>query len=317
MGDRPAASSLTTVAPVGGAAGARPCAYRALRIHAAREDRRRAMVDFDPGYGNEPFAGLVADYPGEDVYPPAAFRTEWGPIFHRGRLDGTARVLVIGQDPAAHESIARRVLVGEAGQRVQGFLARLGVDRSYVVVNALLYAVYGQAGGSRHVMDPGVVTYRHRWLDAVAATNQLDAIVAFGTLAGRAYQGWKATPAGGACSAAYAQVVHPTYPESASASGTTTKAEAMARLTASWNAALTALHPVVRGDRQTDLVPYGARLTTDDLAPIPAADLPPGLPAWMRSLAAWATRTGEDASTKRAQILVAVPRADRTWPPVT
>jgi uracil-DNA glycosylase len=271
-------------------------------------------MEFDPGYGGEPFATLVAEYPGDDVYPQADFRTEWGPIFHRGRLDGTARVLVVGQDPATHESIARRVLVGEAGQRVQGFLARLGIDGSYVVVNALLYSVYGQAGGNRHVMDPGVVAYRHRWLDAIAATNQLDAIVAFGGLAARSYQVWKQTPAGTACGAAYAQVIHPTYPESASSSGATTKAEAMARLTASWNAALTALHPVVRPDRPTDLVPYGKALVAADLAPIPAADLPPGLPAWMRSLEAWATRTGDDPSTKRAQIQVAVPRSARTWP---
>ena len=57
---------------------------------------------FDPGYGNEPFQTLCADYPGTDVYPPERFRIEWGPIFHRGRLDGSARVLVIGQDPAQH-----------------------------------------------------------------------------------------------------------------------------------------------------------------------------------------------------------------------
>jgi len=31
--------------------------------------------------------------------------------------------------------------VGEAGQRVQGFLSRLGIDRSYVMVNAFLYSV--------------------------------------------------------------------------------------------------------------------------------------------------------------------------------
>src|SRR6478609_2370304 len=52
------------------------------------------------GYASEPFASLVAGYPGEDVYPQADFRTEWGPVFHRGRLDGSARVLVLGQDPA-------------------------------------------------------------------------------------------------------------------------------------------------------------------------------------------------------------------------
>jgi uracil-DNA glycosylase len=73
----------------------------------------------------EPNASLVHDYPGLDVCPTVAFRAEWGPIFHRGRLDGTARVLVIGQDPAASEDVTRRILVGEAGHRLQGLLAKL------------------------------------------------------------------------------------------------------------------------------------------------------------------------------------------------
>jgi len=54
---------------------------------------------FDPGYGAEPFRTLCEEYPGADVYPAADFRVEWGPIFHRGRLDGSARILVIGQGP--------------------------------------------------------------------------------------------------------------------------------------------------------------------------------------------------------------------------
>ena len=108
-----------------------------------------------------------ATAPGDDVYPPDAFRTEWGPIFHRGRLDGSARVLVLGQDPATHETICRRILVGEAGQRLQGFLAKLGITRSYVLVNAFLYSVYGQGGGTRHVDDDAIVAYRHRWLDTL------------------------------------------------------------------------------------------------------------------------------------------------------
>ena len=100
-------------------------------------------IDFDPGYGAEPWAGLCRTYPGADVYPASDFRVEWGPLFHRGRLDGSARVLLIGQDPAQHEAITRRILVGEAGQRTQGFLARLGITRSYVMVNTYLYSVYG------------------------------------------------------------------------------------------------------------------------------------------------------------------------------
>ena len=78
---------------------------------------------FDPGYGEEPIRSLVSSYPGAVAYPADGFRLEWGPVFHRGRLDGTARVLVIGQDPAQHETIARRILVGEAGHRLQGFLS--------------------------------------------------------------------------------------------------------------------------------------------------------------------------------------------------
>jgi hypothetical protein len=46
---------------------------------------------FCPGYPAL-YDSLVADAPGGDIYPPAGFRTEWGPIFHRGRLDGTASV---------------------------------------------------------------------------------------------------------------------------------------------------------------------------------------------------------------------------------
>ncbi len=109
-------------------------------------------------------------------------------------------------------------------------------------------------------------------------------------------------------------MIHPTYPESASASGTITKAAAMARLCASWNDALTALHGVVQPDEQVDLVPYGTAIATTDLAQIPAADLPAGLPAWMMALDAWAARTGPDAQSKRATITVTIPRRFRTWP---
>ncbi len=274
-------------------------------------------VRFDPGYGRRPYAGLVADYPGEDVYPSGSFRTEWGPIFHRGRLDGTARVLVIGQDPAAHEAVCRRILVGEAGQRFQGFLAKLGLTTSYVLVNTFLYSVFGQQGGEGHVDDAGIVAYRNRWLDAITTHNEIEAIVTLGHLADRGYQAWKATPTGQACAAAYATVLHPTYPDSASRSGQITKADAFARLCASWNAALSLLQTVVTADVPTPLVPYGAMLEDADLAVIPPDDLPPGLPAWMRSLDAWANRSGVDAQEKRATITVAVPRAARTWPPLT
>ena len=55
------------------------------------------LVEFDSGYDQQPFRDLCADYPGAEAYDPRDFRVEWGPIFHRGRLDGSARVLVIGR----------------------------------------------------------------------------------------------------------------------------------------------------------------------------------------------------------------------------
>jgi len=276
--------------------------------------RRRAVaIEFDPGYARRPYSGLVASYPAEEAYPANAFRLEWGPVFHRGRLDGSARVLVIGQDPATHEAICRRILVGEAGQRVQGFLARLGITHAYVMVNALLYSVYGQQAGNRHIADEGVAAYRNRWLDALVERNELDAIVTLGGLAHRAYEMWRETPAGAASTAAYANIIHPTFPESASRSGDISRAAAMAILTRSWNAALDLLHPVVRQEVPTPLVHYGSRLQRTDTVEIPACDLPAGLPAWMRSLDAWAARRGTGAEEKRATLHVVVPRRARTW----
>lgn len=280
--------------------------------------------EFDAGYPRT-FHALLRNFPGPETYPPADFRVEWGPIFHRGRLDGSARVLVLGQDPAAHETIVRRILVGEAGQRIQGFLAKLGIDRSYVMVNTFLYSVYGQGGGSRHDKDPAIAAYRHKWLDKLATGGSLQAIVALGGLADSAYQQWKTTPAGAASTAAYAHVTHPTYPESASASGTKTKAEATKELLANWNVALSALDGSLRADTPRPLALYGTSFAPGDLAAIPECDLPPGLPEWMRSLDAWASRRAIDEAegptatpadvteAKRAGIGVRVPRAQRAW----
>jgi uracil-DNA glycosylase len=289
---------------------------------AAHTDRPGAVMadTFDTGYTTNPWKALAADPPGAEVYPIDAFRVEWGPIFHRGRLDGSARVLIVGQDPATHEAVCRRILVGEAGQRIQGFLDKLGVSRSYLMINTFLYSVYGQGGGERHIDDAGIAAYRNKWLDAAATRNPLDAIVPLGHLAATAVAAWKAaSPAGAASGVPVVPVLHPTFPDSASRSrrpGHPTKAEAMARLCADWNAALTALRPVVTPDAPVRFVPYGTTITEAEHGEIPAFDLPAGLPAWMRSPRAWAARTGADANQKRATITVTVPRTDRAWPPV-
>src|ERR1700745_505511 len=148
---------------------------------------------FDPGYSTEPFRTLATEYPDARVFPPSQFRVEWGPVFHRGRLDNSARILVIGQDPAQHEIVARRILVGEAGHRIQGFLAKLGIDRSYVMVNTFLYSVYGQGGGNKHQNDPAIIQYRNRWLDALIPGTKVEAVVDLGMLGERAWEACAST----------------------------------------------------------------------------------------------------------------------------
>jgi uncharacterized protein (DUF427 family) len=141
---------------------------------------------------------------------------EWGPVFHRGRLDGTARVLVIGQDPAAHEAVARRI----------------------------------------------PVTAFHTWRDA---------------------------PGSAPSSGAYQHMLHPTFPDSAIASGAD-PVQSWTRLIDDWNAALTALDGAVTPDTPRPLVRYDpavaatGKLPPADLGTIPEADLPAGLPSWLRLL---------------------------------
>ena len=123
---------------------------------------------------------------------------------------------MIGQDPAEHEAIARRILIGEAGQRVQGFLAKLGLETSYVMVNTYLYSVYGQTAGNAHATDPAIAAYRNSWLDALVLGRGVQAVVAFGTLADTAYHTWAATQPAAAAALAYQHVMHPTAPISGS-----------------------------------------------------------------------------------------------------
>jgi hypothetical protein len=268
--------------------------------------------EFDAGYGAEPWASAVADYP-EDAYPPADFRVEWGPIFHRGRLDGSARVLVLGQDPGPHEAFVRRILVGEAGQRAQGLLTRLGIERSYVMLNTYLYSVYGQQAGERHAADAPIAAYRHHWLDALLGDGHVQAVIAFGHLADGAFRAWRATPAGHAYHGAYEHLTHPTQPDAA-ARGGTAFAVAMKAMLANWNAALPRLHAAItHPDDPRPLVLYGDTLTAADHSAIPAADLPAGLPAWMTTLENWASREGKSAEDKRANLTVVVPEDLRPW----
>src|SRR5688500_6160195 len=119
------------------------------------------MGAFDPG----PPASFAAIF---DAMPDHSgvrehFWFDWGPVFYRGRLDGTARVLAIASDPGPTERVACRTLVGDAGQRVQGFLAKLGLTRSYLCLNALPYALFPSHGSHADdvLAEPNILAWRN------------------------------------------------------------------------------------------------------------------------------------------------------------
>src|SRR6266487_16920 len=98
------------------------------------------MIEFDPGPPLA-FAELFAQAPDYAPYKEH-FWYDWGPVFYRGRLDDSAHVLCVASDPGATERVAGRTLVGDAGQRVQGFLTKLGLTRSYLCLNAFVYGMF-------------------------------------------------------------------------------------------------------------------------------------------------------------------------------
>jgi uracil-DNA glycosylase len=244
---------------------------------------------FDPGYGASPFRALVEDYPADPDYPSTKFRTVWGPVFHRGRLDGSAKLLVIGQDPAQHENVARRILVGEAGHRVQGFLAKLGITDSYVMHNTFLYSLAGSSGSS--MWNKGLIAaYRHRWFGAIFDSSPIDAVVALGTRADQAWKLWMKTPRASSIHVRYAKIIHPTAPESAGG-GAAAVAAATTKMLADWNIGLTTLAGAITSPDVTPTgTPYGPAFLPEELPDIPQRDLPAGSPSWMTSRVNWAFR---------------------------
>ena len=71
--------------------------------------------------------------------------------------------------------------MGDAGQRVQGFLAKLGLTRCYVLVNAYAYALLpSKAPEARALLEsPDHLSWRNQLYD-MSPARQLEAIVAFG-----------------------------------------------------------------------------------------------------------------------------------------
>ena len=131
---------------------------------------------------------------GETVVGREAFRWHFGPMFYRGRLDGSARVIVIGQEGAQDESLSHRSFTGGSGGHMQHFLAYFGIDRSYVFLNTFVYPIFGEYTSDlrRLAQDPRspVVSHRHRILDKAVEGGEVRLIVAVGKAAKESVTTW-------------------------------------------------------------------------------------------------------------------------------
>jgi uracil-DNA glycosylase len=221
------------------------------------------MSEFDPG-PSKTVAKLLDAVPDPPV--KSDFWFDWGPVFYRGRLNGSARVLCVASDPGPTERIAGRTLVGNAGQRVQGFLSKLGLTRSYICLNAWAYALHpGRAFDEREKLDePAQLEWRNKLYDKVTGA-ALEAIVAFGDMAQEAVALWPGRP-----NVTLLNLPHP--------SSRNTK-----KLLDEWRAAVTELRGVVTLDSDGDNAGpnYGTSFAEADYAAIPRGDLPFGAPTFL------------------------------------
>lgn len=223
---------------------------------------------------------------------PSDFRLDFGPVWYRGRLDGTARILIIGQDPAPNELIGHRIFVGKSGQRMQGFLAKLGITCDYMMINTFLYPVFGQFFQLSDLShDHQIQGFRNALLDRIAARNPIEAIIAVGSAGKDAVEHW---PNLGTIP--WQHIRHPSarnHPE----------------LLANWNAGVDALRPVVVPEQGVapDLTAYGNDWTDADHVSIPRRDLPFGIPEW-HGVGSHASRGREsDGSTDHKAIIWRAP----------
>jgi len=113
------------------------------------------------------------------------FRYEMGPIFYRGRLDGTARVLVVGQDAATDEALVSRAFVGGTGQKVQYLLNSLGITKSYLCVNTFIYSIFEQYDEftDELAMNGAIKDYRNDLMAKAFDENPIELIISFGSAA--------------------------------------------------------------------------------------------------------------------------------------
>ena len=159
-----------------------------------------------------------------------------------------------------------RTLVGDAGQRVQGFLTKLGLTHSYVCVNAFAYALFPSdaSNGKKILSDPAQMTWRNGLLDAIRQGSPLQAVIAFGAEAQIAASLWP-----GIGGVPLFNVPHPSDHDAQT-------------LVTRWQAAIPQIRTLVTPDPDgSNTGPnYGAAFAPGDYTAIPKRDLPFGVPPW-------------------------------------
>ena len=129
-----------------------------------------------------------------EVVGREAFRWHHGPMFFRGRLDGSARVVMVGQEGAQDESLSHRSFTGGTGARMQHFLRFLGLDRSYLFLNSFVYPIFGQYTQDlrKLAQDPRspIVKHRNRILDKAVVDGDVRLVVAVGRAAKESVATW-------------------------------------------------------------------------------------------------------------------------------
>ena len=217
-----------------------------------------------PAFWMEKFSSLSDDY--FLNHPSERFRTSFGGVLYRGRLDNTARLLVIGQDPSTDEAIARRAFVGSAGQRLQKFLNKIGISRSYTIINTFAYSIKGQFNTEMRAisLEPPLKNFREDLMNTIIDKNPIEAVLTFGAGARHAVENWENTK-----NIQVFHLVHPTAPEQ------TTHPN--------WNEKLPEIAGFITPDDPdlVDLTPYDGNWDNAiHGTPVPRFDLPYDIPFW-------------------------------------
>ncbi len=171
-------------------------------------DERGDTWEHDPGPTTASgWAALFAETPnyrglGRAVLGREAFRWHHGPMFFRGRLDGSAKVVVVGQEGAQDESLSHRSFTGGTGARMQHLLRHLGLDRSYLFLNSFVYPIFGQYTDDLRPLAQDrrspIVAHRHRILDKAVLDGDVRLVVAVGRAAKESIATWVAAHGGSA-----------------------------------------------------------------------------------------------------------------------